>query len=155
MPFVALEFDHQIAQPAIRWIVVECAGVGRKCGGPIALSPRHDVAYFLDDTTAERDAQRFASYKNATAQAGVSSALDGSISEKINSGTPPRFHYAYAWDHLIFSPTLRWAVFQWSGSDEISAPRIDVAYFVDPRSAELDAKVFAFQRDPIYASLGN
>ena len=54
--FAALEFDHDLFRPQIKWIVVECAGVGRKCGGPIALPPRRDSAYFGSAATASEDA---------------------------------------------------------------------------------------------------
>lgn len=140
MSYVALEFDHRIAQPTIRWIVVNCAGVGEKCGGPIALAPRHDVAYFLDPDSAHQDARDFAAYKN-------SNLIDEAVLKGMNSGEPPARHYAYLWDHFIFSSTLRWGVLQWSGIQGAQSARIDVAYFVDPVSAEHDAKYFAYQRD--------
>lgn len=142
MPYVALEFDHRIAQPAIQWIVVKCAGVGEKCGGPIALSPRHDVAYFLDPVTAHRDATLFAEYKNRALVA-------DDILQAIEERRVPLRHYAYQWDHQIFSATLKWGVLEWSGDETRHSSRIDVAYFVDPDSAEPDAKVFSFLRDRI------
>jgi hypothetical protein len=41
---------------------------------------------------------------------------------------------------------LRWGVLEWSGHEEISAPRIDIAYFTAPATAEADAKLFALMR---------
>src|SRR6185369_17940282 len=63
MPYVALEWDHKIGRPMIQWLVVKCQSVGQKFGGPQALPPRRDVAYFVDEQTAERDAKAFAAYK--------------------------------------------------------------------------------------------
>jgi hypothetical protein len=63
MPYVALEWDHKIGKPMIKWLVVRCASVGTKFGGPQAFPPRRDVAYFVDERTAERDAKAFAEYK--------------------------------------------------------------------------------------------
>ena len=57
MPYVALEWDHHIGRPMIRWLVVKCKSVGRKFGGPQALPPRRDIAYFVDGESAERDAK--------------------------------------------------------------------------------------------------
>ena len=62
--FAALEFDHGLFKPQIKWIVVECASVGHKCGGPIALPPRGDRAYFIHAKTAREDAEAYADYKN-------------------------------------------------------------------------------------------
>src|ERR1700760_2143407 len=63
MPYVALEWDHKIGRPVIQWLVVKCQSVGQKFGGPQALPPRRDVAYFVNEETAERDAKAFADYK--------------------------------------------------------------------------------------------
>src|SRR5688572_13453495 len=63
MPYVALEWDHKIGRPVIQWLVVKCQSVGQKFGGPQALPPRRDVAYFVDTRTAERDAKAFAAFK--------------------------------------------------------------------------------------------
>lgn len=150
MTFVALEFDHQIAQHSIRWIVIDCAGVGRKCGGPIALSPRHDIGYFLDPMTAEQDALHFAAYKNALAEGAADSYRE--MDKKISADEHPHYHYPYRWDHLIFSNTIRWAVLKWSGSEQTPSKRVDVAYFVDPETAEHDARAFSFIRESIYAN---
>ena len=82
MPYVALEWDHKIGRPVIQWLVVKCQSVGQKFGGPQALPPRRDVAYFVDEETAERDAKAFAAYKTrqdngqtAASNAGKSEAL--------------------------------------------------------------------------------
>lgn len=138
MLYVALEWDHKIGKPMINWIVVECAGVVEKCGGLSALAPRRDIAYFVNEKTAERDAKAFAAYKNAQ--------LEGRVLPVISSAEPLR-HAAYAWDHQIHSPLLRWGVLEWSGKDGKPAPREDVAYFLDPERAESDAKWFSLERD--------
>ncbi|HUI77205.1 MAG TPA: hypothetical protein VLY24_04800 [Bryobacteraceae bacterium] len=141
MQYVALEFDHLIGQHAIRWVVLECAGVGRVCGGPIALPPRRDVAYFLDPQSAEIDAMEFTDFKNRNG------ASDDAVLRKVREGGEPSRHHAYPWDHHIFSGHISWACLEWSGSEQISAPRLDVAYFVHPESAESDAKAFSWLRD--------
>lgn len=150
MPFVALEFDHHIAQHSIRWIVIDCAGIGHKCGGPIALPPRQDIAYFLDPMTAEQDAVHFAAYKNAIADGTADAYRE--IEQKISDGEHPHFHYPYQWDHLIFSDTIRWAVLKWSGSEQTPSKRVDVAYFVAPKTAAQDARAFSFIRESIYVN---
>src|ERR1051325_7235583 len=48
MPYVALEWDHHIGRPMISWLVVKCKSVGRKFGGPQAMAPRRDIAYFCN-----------------------------------------------------------------------------------------------------------
>jgi hypothetical protein len=37
MPYVALEWDHRIGRPFMKWLVVKCHSVGQKFGGPQAL----------------------------------------------------------------------------------------------------------------------
>jgi hypothetical protein len=141
MVFAALKWDHKIAQPAINWIVVECSGIGEKCGGPQALAPRHDVAYFVDPQTAEEDAKAFAEYKNATAGMNAETMIDP-YRQFLESKIDPERHIAFAWDHNLLNAWIRWAVLEWGGPD-----RIDVAYFIDPKTAREDAKVFSFLRD--------
>ncbi|MBM7117413.1 hypothetical protein [Archangium primigenium] len=140
MPYVALEWDHKIGQPMISWLVVECAGVSEKCGGPIALSPRRDIAYFVDSKTAERDAHAFAAYKNAQAETPA-------LEPQSTSTADLRWHMPYAWDHQIFSPLLRWGVLEWNGQSGKPGPRPDVAYFLDAETAENDARWFSRERD--------
>jgi len=65
MPYVALKWDHKVGRPNICWLVVQCASVGEKFGGPQALPPRRDIAYFVSEETAEQDALEFAEFKNA------------------------------------------------------------------------------------------
>jgi hypothetical protein len=142
MPYVALEWDHRIGKPMIRWLVVQCAGIGEKCGGPVALAPRRDIAYFCSDETAERDAKAFAAYKNAQ-HGGRSSKLH---SQEEKKGDPHR-HFAYAWDHSYMAPLIRWGVLEWGGVGGEQMPRTDVAYFLDPETAESDAKAFSWMRD--------
>jgi hypothetical protein len=136
--YVALEWDHKIGKPMIGWIVVECAGLGEKCGAPVALAPRRDVAYFVSEETAERDAKAFAEYKNAQS--------DGDTVE-LDSSAELKYHAAYAWDHHIFSPLLRWGVLEWNGDSNRPSPRLDVAYFLDPNTAESDARWLSQVRD--------
>jgi hypothetical protein len=138
LPFVALEWDHKIAQPMISWIVVECGGVGEKCGGPVALAPRRDVAYFLDEKTGERDARAFAEYKNAQ--------REGLAQEPVPP-TEPKWHASYSWDHHIYGLLLRWGVLEWNGRSGKPGRRVDVAYFLDAETAETDAKWFSLDRD--------
>jgi len=136
--YVALEWDHKIGKPMINWIVVECAGVVEKCGGLSAVAPRRDIAYFVEEKTAERDAKAFAEYKNAQ--------LAGKV-PPMSASTEPSRHAPYAWDHQIHSPLLRWGVLEWSGKTGKPSPRLDVAYFLDPEMAESDAKWFGLDRD--------
>jgi hypothetical protein len=139
VPYVALEWDHKIGKPMVSWIVVECAGLGEKCGGPVALAPRRDVAYFVNEKTAERDAKAFAEYKNAEQRAGR--VVESSSTDEL------RYHMPYAWDHQIFSPLLRWGVLEWNGDEERPSPRLDVAYFLDSETAENDARWLSRVRD--------
>ena len=142
MPYVALEWDHKIGRPMINWLVVKCASVGRKFGGPQAMAPRHDVAYFVDPETAERDAKAFAAYKESLA-AGTSSQIGSAAAYSQN-------HAAFAWDHNIFNPIVRWAVLEWNGENpEGESVRSDVAYFLDPETAEADARAFRVIRDEL------
>lgn len=142
MPYVALEWDHKIGKPMIHYVVVQCAGVGQKCGGPQALAPRRDIAYFVNPDTAERDAKAFAAYKNAQ-QEGRAVFPGPSASTTLE----PRRHLAFSWDHLLFSPLIRWAVLEWGGEGGKPMPRTDVAYFLDAETAELDSKAFSWMRD--------
>lgn len=139
MPFVALEWDHKIGRPMINWIVVECSGVAERCGAAIALPPRRDVAYFVDEKTAERDAKAFAEYKNAQ-QEGRSVTAAGPVKQL-------RWHATYPWDHHIFNPLLRWGVFEWPGEGAKPGPRTDVAYFLDPETAQADAEWLCWDRE--------
>jgi hypothetical protein len=145
MPYVALEWDHKIGRPIIQWLVVECASVGRKFGGPQALPPRHDVAYFVDPSTAERDAKAFAAYKMRLAEHAGAQPLG-------TAGTYSDRHAAFGWDHNIFRPQVQWAVLEWNGQDpEGESVRTDVAYFLDPETGEADARAFRVLRDELEA----
>ena len=141
MPYVALEWDHRIAKPVVKWLVVKCKSVGRKFGGPQALPPRRDIAYFVDPQTAERDAKAFAKYKQQQDKG------EG----KENLGTSEAYsnrHAAFGWDHNIFNPLIQWAVLEWNGENPAGeSVRNDVAYFLDPETAEADAKAFRVLRD--------
>jgi hypothetical protein len=140
-----LEWDHRIGRPIIQWLVVKCASVGRKFGGPQALPPRHDVAYFVEPATAERDAKAFADYKNSL-ETGAASETLGSAEAYSNR------HAAFGWDHNIFRPQVRWAVLEWNGEEPNGeSVRTDVAYFLDPDTAEADARAFRVLRDELMA----
>src|SRR3954469_9735077 len=106
MPYVALEWDHKIGRPVIQWLVVKCSSVGQKFGGPQALPPRRDVAYFVDEATAERDAKAFAEFKSCMSKG------DGTplVEEARKAGAYSRQHAAFPWDHNLFNPLIRWAV---------------------------------------------
>jgi len=145
--FAALEFDHDLFRPQIKWIVVECAGVGRKCGGPIALPPRRDRAYFVSAATAREDAEVYADFKNRQEQGCLNEAEQAWLA-RARCGEHPRRHYAYPWDHLLLvGNPLSWAVFEWSGDENAEGPRVDAAYFAHTDDAEVDAKAFAFLRE--------
>ena len=145
MPYVALEWDHHIGRPMISWLVVKCASVGRKFGGPQALPPRRDIAYFVNRETAERDAKAFAAYKTRE-EAGTGEQLG------TNECYSKR-HAAFGWDHNIFNPLVKWAVLEWNGEnpDGVSV-RNDVAYFLDGESGEADARAFRVLRDEMEAA---
>ena|ERR1044071_680461 len=143
MQYVALEWDHKIGRPMIHWLVVGCQSVGRKFGGPQALPPRRDVAYFVDPQTAERDAKAFAEYKTREEQRGTREGLgtDSAYSER---------HAAFGWDHNIFNPLIQWAVLEWNGENpEGKSIRSDVGYFLDLETAESDARAFRVLRDEL------
>ena len=145
MPYVALEWDHKIGRPMIKWLVVKCASLGQKFGGPQALPPRRDVAYFVDEETAERDAKAFAAYK-------TSQAADGDVEETSTPAAYSNRHAAFGWDHNIFNPMIQWAVLEWNGENPSGVSvRSDVAYFLDPESAEADARAFRVIRDELLA----
>jgi hypothetical protein len=147
MPYVALEWDHKIGRPVIQWLVVKCKSVGEKFGGPQALPPRRDVAYFVDEETAERDAKAFAAYKTR-----MDNGVNASDEELGKSAAYSKKHAAFGWDHNIFNPLVQWAVLEWNGENpEGESFRNDVAYFLDPETAETDAKAFRVLRDELVA----
>jgi len=146
MPYVALEWDHKIAKPMVKWLVVKCASLGTKFGGPQALPPRRDIAYFVDEETAERDAKAFAAYKTELDAQGAPETAE----------TPAAYsnrHAAFGWDHNIFNPLIQWAVLEWNGENPSGASvRNDVAYFLDPETAETDARNFRVIRDELLSA---
>ena len=145
--YVALEFDHALFKPQLKWIVVRCVAVSRMCGGPIALAPRTDVAYFVSEDTAQADAEAFAVIKNRQVEGRLSDE-ERALAEAAQRGKLPARHHAYPWDHQLMADLpLRWGVLQWSGNEHVSMPRTDIAYFTDPQSAEGDSKLFALMRD--------
>jgi hypothetical protein len=146
MAYVALEWDHHIAKPVIQWLVVKCHSVGQKFGGPQALPPRRDVAYFVNEETAERDAKAFAAYKTRLEEGSRSDEELGTAHTYSNR------HAAFGWDHNIFNPLIQWAVLEWNGENpEGKSYRNDVAYFLDPETAEADARAFRVLRDELIA----
>ena len=147
MPYVALEWDHHIGRPMIHWLVVKCASVGQKFGGPQAMAPRHDVAYFVDAETAERDAKAFAEYKTRQEANGAGS----DSADRLGATTCySNRHAAFGWDHNIFNPLIQWAVLEWNGENpEGKSFRNDVAYFLDPQTGETDARAFRVLRDEL------
>ncbi|MFT3767618.1 MAG: hypothetical protein QM820_19360 [Minicystis sp.] len=136
-----------MGRPFVQWLVVECSAVGQKFGGPQALPPRRDVAYFVDEETAERDAKAFAEFRSCMTS-GDATAL---IQEAREASSYSRRHAAFPWDHNLFNPLIGWAVLEWEGDDTAGGERRDVAYFLDPESAELDARVFRLIRDRLDA----
>jgi hypothetical protein len=146
MPYVALEWDHKIGRPMIKWLVVKCHSLGQKFGGPQALPPRRDVAYFVDEETAERDAKAFAAYK-------TSQDANGAAEETATPAAYSNRHAAFGWDHNIFNPMIQWAVLEWNGENPSGVSvRSDVAYFLDPETAEADARAFRVIRDELLAT---
>jgi hypothetical protein len=144
MPYVALEWDHKIGRPVIQWLVVKCQSVGQKFGGPQALPPRRDVAYFVDEQTGERDAKAFAAYKTRIDEGDTAGAELGAATAYSKR------HAAFGWDHNIFNPLVQWAVLEWNGENPNGASvREDVAYFLDPDSGEADARAFRVIRDEL------
>ncbi len=147
MPYVALEWDHKIGRPVIQWLVVKCSSVGHKFGGPQAMPPRRDVAYFVNEETAEQDAKAFADYKMRMGDGG--SAADRELGK---SAVYSKKHAAFAWDHNIFNPLVNWAVLEWNGENpDGESYRNDVAYFLDPETGEADARAFRVIRDELLA----
>jgi hypothetical protein len=144
MPYVALEWDHKIGRPVIQWLVVKCQSVGQKFGGPQAMPPRRDVAYFVDEQTAERDAKAFAAYKTRMDEGDT--ADEGLGTAKAYS----KRHAAFGWDHNIFNPLVQWAVLEWNGENpDGESFRNDIAYFLDPETGEADARAFRVLRDEL------
>lgn len=147
MPYVALEWDHKIGRPVIQWLVVKCQSVGQKFGGPQALPPRRDVAYFVNEESAERDAKAFAEYKTS-----LDNGSEASSGKLGKAEAYSKRHAAFSWDHNIFNPIVQWAVLEWNGENpEGESFRNDVAYFLDPETAESDARAFRVLRDKLVA----
>lgn len=128
MEYVAMEWDHTYSERWVRWVVMECAGLQEEENGAIqALKPRRDIAYFLREDTAEEDASLFASMRNGKSVTPPQSRVDG--------------YRAYPWDHSTGEGVLQWAVLR--SEPELRLGRADVAYFVNPESAQSDAELFA------------
>nr|UMO78496.1 hypothetical protein [Pandoravirus belohorizontensis] len=157
LPYVALEWDHIVGRPTMKWLVVRCADIRSKCGGPQSLAPRTDVAYFVHPETAEADARLFARLKNAAEPwppGEPTAPVHQAHGEEQGPAADLARHCVFAWDHLLLNEApLRWAVLEWVGAEAVAAapdiahPRTDVAYFLDPLTAEADARLFAAARD--------
>ncbi|NJP11778.1 MAG: hypothetical protein HC866_21815 [Leptolyngbyaceae cyanobacterium RU_5_1] len=146
MPYAALKWDHRVGRPTICWLVVKCASVGEKFGGPQALPPRRDIAYFVHEETAEEDAKEFAEFKNATD--GIeNSTVMSQYQDLLQSDLNAKQHAAFEWDHNIFNTLIHWAVLQWGGQGQYGADRQDIAYFLDIKTANIDARIFSLLRD--------
>jgi hypothetical protein len=136
--YIALQWDHKIAENFLSWIVVECSGVTDKFGLPQALPPRQDIAYFVDSVTAQADAKAFAELKNKNQQP----TFKGDFSPFISD------HHGfthYQWDHNYLSDLVKHAVLYWEdGKHQHAEPvRDDIAYFVDPLHAKQDSEYFS------------
>lgn len=140
MVYAAFEWDHVVGNDYIRWVVIECAGIGELFGGIQALPPRVDAAYFIDPQTAEADAVAFAKMKNGGAT-GVAPQPDPAPDGE-------RFE-AFCWDHRQGKELIRWAVLKHLPAlAGTKRNRRDVAYFLQ-ESAEEDAKSFAKHRNAL------
>jgi len=136
--FVALKWDHQIGAHFVSWIVVECSGVSEKFGLPQALPPRRDIAYFVDEKTAEYDAKVFAAYKNGL--------LDTSVLDKYDPYLSPHHGFChYEWDHTYMGNLVKHAVLYWEdGKHHRNKPfRDDIGYFICPEQSEADSQFYA------------
>ena len=129
MRYEAMEWDHAIDQPMIRWVVMECAGVDMRAGAIQALAPRRDVAYFVDGSTAEAAAREFARLKNLQ-------TLREEAESRWRRLEGQEF-LAYPWDHVTGRGFIRWGLLRWS--ENAPGKRIDVAYLFDEETAEQDA----------------
>jgi hypothetical protein len=128
MQYIAMEWDHAHSADLIRWVVIECAGIGEEENGAIqALKPRRDIAYFLRSATAQDEAKNFARAKN-------NKRVHPSKSE--GGGR----YRAYPWDHGAGGGLLHWAVLQ--ANSALRLGREDVAYFVCETTAQEDALLF-------------
>jgi hypothetical protein len=129
MQYEAMEWDHVVGNSTISWVVMECAGVGMRAGAVQALTPRRDVAYFVDRETAEAAAKEFARLKNLElGRDGGTSAWKPIAKDEF---------VAYPWDHLEGQYHIRWGLLRWQKDDH--ARRTDVAYLLDRNTAEHDA----------------
>jgi hypothetical protein len=137
--FAAFEWDHVVGSDYVRWVVIECAGIGELYGGIQALAPRTDIAYFLNHETAESDAKAFAEYKNRSEPVAPPDAELPPEKERLE---------AFLWDHRESRDLIRWAVLRHHPL-KVGTKRIrhDVAYFLEDKTAELDSKWFAAHRN--------
>ncbi len=129
MRYEAMEWDHVVDQPMIRWVVMECAGVDIRAGAVQALPPRRDVAYFVDPATAEPAAREFARLKNLQSKKDAPASRWHAI-EGVE-------FLAYPWDHSSGRSFIRWGVLKWSHT--LPGRRMDVAYLLHEETAEQDA----------------
>jgi len=129
MQYEAMEWDHMVGHTTIKWVVMECAGVGMRAGAIQALTPRRDIAYFVDGETAEAAAKEFARLKNL--EIGRNGGDSGwKLRDKDE-------FVAYPWDHLEGQYHIQWGLLRWQRDNH--GLRTDVAYLLDRKTAENDA----------------
>ena len=76
----------------------------------------------------------------------------GAVEETAAPAAYSNRHAAFGWDHNIFNPMIQWAVLEWNGENPSGVSvRSDVAYFLDPETAEADARTFRVIRDELLA----
>jgi hypothetical protein len=136
--YAALEWDHDLAKHFVGWIVVECSSIDQLFGLPQALPPRRDIAYFVKNPSAEKDARAFAEMKNQPDNIQILSKYSPHLSD----------HHGfihYAWDHNYLQELIKHAVLYWEdGHHDSDKPiRDDIAYFVHPDTSQNDSELFA------------
>lgn len=136
--YAALEWDHALAKHFVGWIVVECSAIDQLFGLPQALPPRRDIAYFVNNSTAQQDAMAFAEMKNHSGSVEKSSKYSPYLSD----------HHGfthYAWDHNYLQELIKHAVLYWEDGQHTSSKPIrdDIAYFVHPDTSQNDSELFA------------
>lgn len=129
MQYEAMKWDHQFDNTVIQWVVMECAGVTMKAGAIQAVTPRRDIAYFVDPATAESASREFARLRNAQ----IGNPSDGSEWVTMDNTE----FVAYSWDHSAGRDLIKWGVLRWKRDNP--GERIDVAYLLDSDTAERDA----------------
>lgn len=130
MQFEAMVWDHRYSDNLIHCLVMECSGVEMKAGAIQAIAPRRDVAYFVDNETAEVMSTVFAQMKQAKES-------EEDLQHKLQALCPKYRYIAYAWDHASGSHLIKWGILRYS--EDQPGVRTDVAYFLDADTAQNDA----------------